>query len=170
MLLHLNETSINRDLNFYLCSSLVSWSGPAGSMHRWTGTGKRGEKLTKPSNRCMSYFSKHSIRWCRSELVSLCRYDSLSPGEMQRLCFARLFYLQPKYAGVFFSVYVMQAPEGSRQVHPSLHVIIMPTVRGDPDQVITHIYIVIQKISSLSAGWGHQCSDGGGRGSAVPHL
>uniref|UniRef100_A0A8C7YXT1 Nuclear receptor coactivator 7 n=1 Tax=Oryzias sinensis TaxID=183150 RepID=A0A8C7YXT1_9TELE len=26
------------------------------------------------------------------------RYDILSPGEMQRLCFARLFYLQPQYA------------------------------------------------------------------------
>ncbi|XP_063075771.1 ATP-binding cassette sub-family D member 4 [Engraulis encrasicolus] len=25
-------------------------------------------------------------------------YDALSPGEMQRLCFARLFYLQPRYA------------------------------------------------------------------------
>lgn len=33
------------------------------------------------------------------ESRSCCRYDILSPGEMQRLSFARLFYLQPKYAG-----------------------------------------------------------------------
>ncbi|XP_076151398.1 lysosomal cobalamin transporter ABCD4 isoform X1 [Alosa pseudoharengus] len=32
------------------------------------------------------------------EGVELNWYDALSPGEMQRLCFARLFYLQPKYA------------------------------------------------------------------------
>lgn len=43
----------------------------------------------------------------RSDADSLCRYDVLSPGEMQRLCFARLFYLQPKYAGVLLQTSVM---------------------------------------------------------------
>uniref|UniRef100_A0A8C7Z0F0 Nuclear receptor coactivator 7 n=1 Tax=Oryzias sinensis TaxID=183150 RepID=A0A8C7Z0F0_9TELE len=45
------------------------------------------------------------------------RYDILSPGEMQRLCFARLFYLQPQYAGV--SEAVRRRPLGVNEVKRS---------------------------------------------------
>lgn len=45
-------------------------------------------------------FSKRALFLERGvESHPCCRYDILSPGEMQRLSFARLFYLQPKYAG-----------------------------------------------------------------------
>lgn len=61
----------------------------------------RGQLLAEVSN-----ISNHKLFGKRALFIEgdfesqpCCRYDILSPGEMQRLSFARLFYLQPKYAG-----------------------------------------------------------------------
>lgn len=83
-----------------------------------------------------------------SQMVSPRRYDVLSPGEMQRLCFARLFYLQPQYAGT----------------------------TSIEDKIWGQLYsfeycvIVLTFTSWISFRRGHQRFDRRSRGTAVPHM
>lgn len=69
------------------------------SMEGGQGT-HRESCLLFSSIRSHKIFSKQALFLEEGvESQPCCRYDILSPGEMQRLSFARLFYLQPKYAG-----------------------------------------------------------------------
>ena len=50
---------------------------------------------------CTSYIMCLSLCCCHSSNIIIhARYDMMSPGEMQRLSFARLFFHKPKFAGI----------------------------------------------------------------------
>ncbi|XP_052638665.1 lysosomal cobalamin transporter ABCD4 isoform X5 [Harpia harpyja] len=79
------------------------WESTQGSIKMLTCFGPRGVVFLPQR----PFFTDGSLREQGLQMMrELCDswswlgwYDILSPGEMQRLSFARLFYLQPKYAG-----------------------------------------------------------------------
>lgn len=81
---------------------------------------------------------------------------------MQRLCFARLFYLQPKYAGLYrrygrLSVNIVVCWEMHSSNEVRLPACLQWTDHAFPSP-------------PCSSGWSDECTDWGGTGPAIPSL